>query len=36
MEEWYASGDAALWESTIGDGLEDEPPWGAVAEEPKE
>lgn len=27
MEEWYASEDAALWESTIGDGLEDEPEW---------
>lgn len=27
MEEWCASEDAALWESTIGDGLEDEPEW---------
>jgi hypothetical protein len=25
MEEWYASEDAELWESTVGDGLEDEP-----------
>jgi hypothetical protein len=25
MEEWYASEDAELWESTIGDGIEDEP-----------
>ena len=25
MEEWYASEDAELWESTVGDGIEDEP-----------
>lgn len=27
MEEWYASEDAALWDSITGDGIEDEPPW---------
>ncbi|MFD7297689.1 ribbon-helix-helix protein, CopG family [Streptomyces sp. NPDC059897] len=23
-DEWYASGDAELWEQTVGDGLDDE------------
>jgi hypothetical protein len=27
MEEWHASEDAELWESTIGDGLDHEPEW---------
>lgn len=30
MEEWYASEDAELWESTIGDGLEAEPEWSTL------
>lgn len=36
MEEWYASEDAALWESTIGDGIEDEPEWRALLPAPDE
>jgi hypothetical protein len=24
-EEWYASGEAELWDSTVGDGLDDTP-----------
>ena len=34
MEEWYTSEDAELWESTIGDGLEPEPEWGALLPAP--
>jgi hypothetical protein len=26
LEEWRASKDAELWESTVGDSIEDEPP----------
>jgi hypothetical protein len=29
-EEWYASEDAELWESTVGDGIEDEPQWAEL------
>lgn len=31
-EEWEASGEAALWDVTVGDGLEDED-WDEVVEE---
>ncbi|MFC3492039.1 hypothetical protein [Glycomyces rhizosphaerae] len=34
MDEWDASNDAELWESTIGDGLEDVPEWGATLPAP--
>jgi hypothetical protein len=27
MEEWKASEDSELWESTIGDGIEPDPVW---------
>jgi hypothetical protein len=30
MEEWHASEDAALWDSTSSDGIEDEPEWPAL------
>lgn len=36
MEEWYASEDAELWESTIGDGIEDEPEWSALLPAPND
>ncbi|WP_112137640.1 hypothetical protein [Glycomyces dulcitolivorans] len=29
-DEWFASEDAELWDSTIGDGLEDEPGWDSL------
>lgn len=29
-DEWYASEDAELWESTIGDGLDAENGWDAA------
>jgi hypothetical protein len=34
MEGWYASEDAELWESTVGDGLEDEPEWANLLPAP--
>jgi hypothetical protein len=27
MEEWKASEDSELWESTVGDGIDHEPEW---------
>jgi len=36
LEEWYASEDAELWDSTVGDGLEDEPAWAALRPAPKD
>jgi hypothetical protein len=35
-EEWYASEDAALWESTFGDGIEDEPERAALPPAPND
>lgn len=35
-EEWYASEDAELWESTVGDGIEDEPEWAALLPTPND
>ncbi|MEU6245913.1 hypothetical protein [Glycomyces sp. NPDC047010] len=32
-DEWFASEDAGLWDSTVGDGLEDEPEWNTVIPE---
>ena len=34
MEEWCAWEDAALWDSTVGDGLEEEPEWAALLPDP--
>lgn len=34
MEERHASEDAELWESTIGDGIEDEPEWATLLPAP--